>query len=47
MLESTGSHGRGVEQRVPEMRCTVTKQALLTYSSIYKKIYISRKSCAV
>jgi len=21
MLESTGSHGRGVERRVPEMRC--------------------------
>ena len=23
MLESTGSHGRGVELRVPEMRCMV------------------------
>jgi len=23
MLESTGSHGRGVEERVPEMRCMV------------------------
>jgi len=23
VLESTGSHGRGVEQRVPEMRCMV------------------------
>jgi len=23
MLESTGSHGRGVERRVPEMRCMV------------------------
>jgi len=22
-LESTGSHGRGVERRVPEMRCMV------------------------
>ena len=27
MLESTGSHGRGVEQRVPEMRRMVEFQA--------------------
>jgi len=36
MLESTGSHGRGVERRVPEMRRMVVKsvvESLLSFSS--------------
>jgi len=31
MLESTASHGRGVEQRVPEMRCMVEFSCTLTW----------------
>jgi len=41
MLESTGSHGRGVERRVPEMRCMVE----FNYDDMLSRFHLIPERC--
>ena len=46
MLESTGSHGRGVERRVPQMRRMVEFNCTSTWL-VWPLTYISRSLCNI